>query len=64
MMEGLSAENKAQKERIAELEQQVGLLTEAIRLAQRKRFGASFADPRSRYGDSYSTPVAGPACTR
>lgn len=40
-LELLRAENKAQKERIAELEQQVELLTEAIRLAQRKRFGAS-----------------------
>lgn len=30
-----------QKDRIAELEQQVELLTEAIRLARRKRFGAS-----------------------
>lgn len=40
-LEFLRAENKAQKERIAELEQQVELLTEAIRLAQRKRFGAS-----------------------
>ena len=39
--EFLRAENKALKERIAELEQQVELLTEAIRLAQRKRFGAS-----------------------
>lgn len=40
-LEFLRAENKALKERIAELEQQVGLLTEAIRLARQKRFGAS-----------------------
>lgn len=40
-LEFLRAENKAQKERIAELEQQVELLTETIRLAQRKRFGVS-----------------------
>lgn len=41
LMEGLSVENKVQKDRISELEQQVKLLTEAIRLAQRKYFGAS-----------------------
>ena len=35
------AEYRAQKERIAELEHQVELLTEAIRLARHKRFGAS-----------------------
>ena len=35
------AEYEAQKERIAELEHQVELLTEAIRLARHKRFGAS-----------------------
>lgn len=40
-LEFLRAENKAQKEQITELEQQVELLTEAIRLAQHKRFGAS-----------------------
>ena len=39
--EFLRVENKALKERIAELEQQVELLTEAIRLARQKRFGAS-----------------------
>ncbi len=40
-LESLRAENKAQKERIAKLEHQVELLTEAIRLARQKRFGAS-----------------------
>ncbi len=35
------AEYEAQKERIAKLEHQVELLTEAIRLARQKRFGAS-----------------------
>ena len=39
--EFLRVENKALKERIAELERQVELLTEAIRLARQKRFGAS-----------------------
>ena len=40
-IEFLRAENRAQKERIAELEHQIELLTEAVRLARHKRFGAS-----------------------
>ena len=35
------AEYEAQQERIAELEQQVSVLMEALRLARHKRFGAS-----------------------
>ena len=35
------AEYEAQQERIAKLEQQVSVLTEALRLARHKRFGAS-----------------------
>ena len=35
------AEYEAQRERIAELEQQVSVLMEALRLARHKRFGAS-----------------------
>lgn len=34
-------EYEAQKQRVQELEQQVSLLMEAIRLARHKRFGAS-----------------------
>ena len=41
VIEALQAENKALKERVAELERQAELLAEAIRLARRKRFGAS-----------------------
>ena len=40
-IEFLRRENKEQKERIARLEHQVELLTEAIRLLRQKRFGAS-----------------------
>ena len=35
------AEYEAQQERIAKLEQQVAVLTEALRLARHKQFGAS-----------------------
>ena len=56
-LEYLRAENKAQKERITELEQQVELLTEAIRLAQRKRFGASSEHSSEEAMEQLSLPA-------
>ncbi len=40
-IESLRAENRAYKERVSELEKQVDLLREAIRLARQKQFGPS-----------------------